>query len=103
MGFQQNIFEKTDVLHETAIFGPKKPKPEIPDLCFAFSFSVNNKNTNNGRNPYFYNVLANIKRDFSNVKLKTEKFGEEKSAPIFWKRPCLDNWQTIGHKKNTKW
>ena len=34
IGFQQSIFRKTVVRHETAIFGPKKPNSEIPVIIF---------------------------------------------------------------------
>ena len=46
-GFSKSFLE-TDVRHETAIFGPKDPKPEIPDvnLFSPFSSLFNNKNTN---------------------------------------------------------
>ena len=40
-GFSTSIFEK-QLRHETAIFGQKKPNPEIPVIIF---FSVNNKKT----------------------------------------------------------
>ena len=43
-GVSARFFWKADVRHETAIFGPKKPKPEIPVISFfALIFSFNNK------------------------------------------------------------
>ena len=38
--------------HETAIFGPKTPNPEIPVIIpFLPFFSSNNKNTKNAETP----------------------------------------------------
>ena len=64
MGFQQGIFWKTDVRHETAIFGPKTKTWNSSYHIFGpIPFSFNNKNTKISWNPYFYSVFANFKDD----------------------------------------
>ena len=54
-GFSQLFFLKKVMRHETAIFGPKKPKFINSSYLFffAFFFSYNNKNTKICWNPYF--------------------------------------------------
>ena len=64
-----------------------------------FSFSKT-KNTKICWNPYFYSVLANLKKEnFPKINLKHRKLKNPIFAPIFWKRLFLDNCQIIGHKK----
>ena len=49
--------------HETAIFGPKNPNPEIPVIIFLPTFlSFNNKKLKTLLKPLFYSVLANLKK-----------------------------------------
>ena len=64
-----------------------------------FSFSKT-KNTRICWNPYFYSVLANLKKEnFPKINLKHRNLKNPIFAPIFWKRLFLDNCQIIGHKR----
>ena len=67
--------------HETAIFGPKKPKSRTSSYHFwgAFSFFLDNKKHNNLLKPLFI-VLQPTNR-ISKIKLETEKM-----HPFFWKK-----------------
>ena len=72
--------------HETAILD-KKPNPKIPVIIFWGSFfSVNNKTTQKSAETHICSVVANLKREFSKKKLKTEKFEKSNFAPFFWKK-----------------
>ena len=45
--------------HETAIFGPKNPNPEIPVIILlSYLFSFNNQKHKNALKPIFYSVLV---------------------------------------------
>ena len=76
--------------------------PVIIFFCLFSSLSTT-ENTTKCWNPYFYSVLTNQKREFSNVILKTLKIEKPNFCTLFWKRLFLENCQIIGHKKNTKW
>ena len=53
---------------------------------FAFFFSYNNKKHTNQLNPYFYSVLANLKKEkFQNLNLKHRKLKNPIFAPLFEK------------------
>ena len=100
------FFWKEVMRHETAIFGQKKPNSEIPVIIFFLPFFLfqKQKNTKICWNPYFYSVLANLKKEnVPKINLKHRNLKNPIFAPIFWKRLFLDNCQKIGHKKNTKW
>ena len=43
-GFSKDFL--TDARHETALFGPKKPTPEIPVIIFVVFLSCQQQNTN---------------------------------------------------------
>ena len=58
-----NFSWRKHMRHETAIFGPKKQNPEIPVIIFClFSSLSTTRNTKNCWTPYFYSVLANLKK-----------------------------------------
>ena len=60
--------------HETAIFGPKNPNSEIPVIISLLCLILFQKQkTKICRNPYFYSVLANLKKDnFPKLTYNTE-------------------------------
>ena len=59
----QQVFLETDVRHETAISGQKKPKPEIPVInCFLPFLLFQHQKHKKCQNLYFYSVLANLKK-----------------------------------------
>ena len=97
-----NFFLETHMRHETAIFGPKKPKFINSSYHFFCLFST--ENTKNAET-LFYSVLASPKRDFQILYLKHWKLKNPIFAPFFWKRLLLENCQIIGHKKtqNDNW
>ena len=75
--------------HETAIFGHKKPKfiHSSYHIFFAFFFSFNNKNTKICWNPYFYSVLANLKKEnFQKFNLKQRSLENPIFAPVFFEK-----------------
>ena len=81
-----------------------KPKPEIPVIMFwAYSFLFQQEKHKNRLKPLFYSVLANLKKRNFNIKLKTENLGKKNKfcTLFFWKGLFLENWQIIGHTKNT--
>ena len=71
---------------------------------FSCLFSLSKtKNTKICWNPYFYSVLANLKKEnFPKINLKHRNLKNPFFAPFFWKRLFLDNCQIIGHKKKHK-
>ena len=99
------FFWKAVVRHETAIFGPKKAKfinSSYHFFCLFSSLSTT-QNTKHCWNPYFYSVLANLKKEnFQNLNLKHWKLKNPIFAPFFWKRVFLENCQKIGDKKKTQ-
>ena len=105
-GFRAFFCWKAVVRHETAIFGPKKAKFINSSYLFffcLFSSLSTTQNTQNCWNPYFYSVLANLKKEnFQNLNLKHWKLKNPIFAPFFWKRLFLENSLKIGDKKNTK-
>ena len=101
IGVSARHFWKTDMRHETAIFGQKIPNPEISVIIFfAFFFSFNNK-TQNLAETLFDSVWTNRKIQNLNLKHRTSK-KKTIFAPFFWKRLSLENCQIIGHQK-TQW
>ena len=89
-------------------FWTKKAKSRNSSYHFFLPFSslTTTKNTKISWNPYFYSVLANLKKEnFQNLNLKHRKLKNPIFAPFFWKRLFLENWQIIGHKKkkHTQW
>ena len=104
-GVSGPFFWKADVRHETAIFGPKKP--EFINFSYHFFwpifFSFNNKNPKNCWNPYFYSVLANLKKEnFQKNNLKHWKLKNQVLHPFLKKvifRKLKNNWK----QKNTNW
>ena len=74
--------------HETAIFGPKKPKSRNSNyhLFLPVFFSFNNKEHKKSLKPLFESVLANLKKEnFQNLNLKHWKKKKKKIAPFFEK------------------
>ena len=100
IGVQQSIVWKTDVRHETAIFRQKKRNSSYHFLPYSLLFQQKTQNV--AETPILECFSKPKKRDFSNVKLKTEKFGK-KMCTHFLKKAIFENWQIIGHKKRTKW
>ena len=86
-------------------FWTKKPKIYKFQLSFffcLFSSLSKTKNTKICWNPYFYSVLANLKKEnFQKNNLKHWKLKKTIFAPLFWKRLFLDNWKIT--EKNTNW
>ena len=65
LGVSGPFFWKADVRHETAVLGPKKPKfinSSYHFFCLFSSLSPT-KNPKHCWNPYFYSVLANLKKE----------------------------------------
>ena len=88
--------------HETATFGQKT---QIQKFQLSFFFCISSlsttKNTNISWNPYIYSVLANLKREVSEFRLKHRKSKNPMFAPFSEKkRLFLENCQIIGHKKH---
>ena len=101
-GFSK-VFWKTDVHHETAIFGKKKNKPEIPVIIFCL-FLFQQQKTQKMLKPLFSYCFSKPKKEnFQMLNLKHRNLKNPIFAPFFWKRLFLESWQIIGHKKNTKW
>ena len=74
--------------HETAIFGQKTQIQKF-QLSFVFLpfFLFQKQKTKICWNPYFYSVLANLKKDnFPKIKLKTQKFEKPKFCTLFSKK-----------------
>ena len=87
----------------------KKKKTKIQNSSyhfFAFFFSFNNKKHKNLLKPYFYSVLANLKkRIFKKWAQNRETWKTQflhPSLSLSKKKLFLENWQTIGHKKTHK-
>ena len=80
--FLENSFASRD-----GHFWTKKTKSRNSSYhCWgAFFFSFNNKNTKISWNPYFYSVLANLKKIISNFQLKTQKI-ENPILALFLKK-----------------
>ena len=74
--------------HETSIFGQKNQIHKFQLSFFlAFFFSFNNKNTKICWNPYFYSVLANLKKEnFQKFNLKQRNLENPIFAPFFSKK-----------------
>ena len=75
------------------------PNAEIPVIFFFLApfFSVNNKKQKICRNPYFYSVLANLKKEnFQKMNLKQRNLKNPIFAPFFVKKAIFrklpDNW-----------
>ena len=98
------FFEKKLCVTIRPFLDQKNPNPEIPIIIFFCLFSLSTtKNTKISWNPYFYSVLANLKKEnFQILNLKHRKLKNPIFAPFFWKRLVLDNCQIIGHKKKTQ-
>ena len=96
--FLENSFESRN-----GHFWTNKAQIQKFQLSFffcAFFFSNNNKKHKNSWNPYFYSVLAELKREnFQNLNLKHRKLKNPIFAPFFRKRLFLENCQIIGNKK----
>ena len=86
-------------------FWTKKPKIYKFQLSFfcLFSSLSTTQNTKIRWNPYFYSVLANLKKEnFENLNLKHWKLENPIFAPFFWKRLFSENCHKIGDKKKTQ-
>ena len=110
IGVSGPFFWKADVCHETAVFGPKNPKFYKFQLSFVFACFLlfqQYKNTKIRWNPYFYSVLANLKKEnFENLNLKHWKLENPIFAPFYWKRLFFrklpQNWGQKKHKMITE-
>ena len=100
-GFRAS-FLKSSCASRNGHFWTKKAKfinSSYHFFCLFSSLSTT-QNTNNCWNPYFYSVLANLKKEnFQNLNLKHWKLKNPIFAPFFWKRLFLENCQKIGDKK----
>ena len=108
-GFSNPFFGKQFCVTKRP-FLDKKPNPEIPVIIFFCLFLLFRRQKTQklaeSRNPHFYSVLANQKREFSKFKLKTQKIEKPIFCTLFWKRPFSENRQKIGNKKkhtHTQW
>ena len=65
-GFRDQMFEKTVMRHETAIFGPQKPKSRNTSYHYFFVLFLlfQQQKHKNDLRPLFYSVLANWKTQF---------------------------------------
>ena len=62
-GFSKLSWKK-HMCHETAIFGPKNQKSEIPvNVFFACFLLFQQQKTKNCWNPYFFSVVANLNKE----------------------------------------
>ena len=105
-GFSKAFFWKTDVHHEAAIVGQKNKFRYSNYQFFCFFLLLQQQKTQKCCNPYFYSVLANQKREFSKLKLKTLKIEKPNFCTCFLKKASFEKksyWLIIGHQKNTKW
>ena len=103
-GFSLFFFGKKLCVTKRPFLDKKNPNSEIPVIIFflAFFSLSKTKNTKICWNPYFYSVLANLKKEnFPKINLKHRNLKNPIFAPVFWKRLFLDNCQIIGHKKKT--
>ena len=100
-GFQQPIFWKTDLRHETAIFGPKNQNQQF-QLSFIFAFSsLSTTKTQKLLKHLFLSVLAILKKMIFRIQTKNKENKKlclylflEKA--LFRKLP--DNWGPPKHK-----
>ena len=101
-GFSNPFFGKQFWVTKRPFLDQKNPNPEIPVIIFLpFSSLTTTKNTKVSWNPYFYSVLANLKKNFQNLNSKHRKLKNPIFAPFFWKKLFLENWLIIGNKKHT--
>ena len=100
------FFLKSRCASRNGHFWTKKSKIHKFQLSFFFaSFLLfqQQKTQKIAETPYFYSVLANLKKEnFQNLNLKHWKLKNPIFAPFFWKRLFLENCQIIGHKKKHK-
>ena len=81
-GFSK-VFFNTDVRHEPAIFGPKTQNQKFQlSLFFAFSSLSTTQTQTCAKTPIFIVFLANLKREVSNAKLKTQEI-EKPNVSMF--------------------
>ena len=105
-GFSKAFFWKQLCVTKRPFLDQKTQNQKFQlSFFFAFSSLSTTKTTKIGWNPYFYSVLANLKKEnFQNLNIKHRNLKNPIFAPFFWKRLFLENWQIIGHKKkHTKW
>ena len=98
-GFSKSFFEKQICVTKRPFLDKRIPNPEISVIIFfAFFFSFNNKKHKHLLKPYFYSVLANLKREFQNFNLKHRKSTKKQFLHPFCKkaffRKLPDNWAT---------
>ena len=86
------FFEKKLYVTKRPFSDLKNPNPEIPVIIFFlpfFSLSTT-KNTKISWNPYFYCVLANLKKENIQIlNLKHRKLKNPIFAPFFWKKKAI--------------
>ena len=106
IGVSSDFFLETSCVSRNGRFWTKKTKIYKFQLSFFLSYFLlfqKQKNTKICWNPYFYSVLANLKKEnFQNLNLKHRKLKNPIFAPFFWKRLFLENWQITGNKKRTQ-
>ena len=103
IGVSDYFFLERSYASRNGHFWTKKTQIHKFQLSFfflPFFLFQKQKNTKICWNPYFYSVLANLKKEnFPKINLKHRNLKNPIFAPIFWKRLFLDNCQIIGHKK----
>ena len=103
------FFEKNICVTKRPFLDQKNQNPEIPVIIFlpVFFFFSTTKNTKHCRNPYFYRVLANLKKEnFQNLNFKTLKIVKLNFCTLFLKKAIFrklpDNWAQRKHKMITE-
>ena len=80
-------FWKTTIGHKTAIFGSKKPQPNIPVILFFVLSSLWNAKNTNCWNPILYSVFGKHKKD--NFQKSNPKQGKLKKDKLHPKKKTL--------------
>ena len=91
-GFSLFFFGKKLCVTKRPFLDKKNPNSEIPVIIFflAFFSLSKTKNTKICWNPYFYSVLANLKKEnFPKINLKTQKFEKTQFLHPFFEKGYL--------------
>ena len=107
IGVSGPFFEKQMCVTKRPFLDQKNQNSWISVHFFAYFFSFNNTKPPNCWNPYFYSVLANLKKEnFQKNNLKHWKLKKPIFAPLFWKkaifRKLKNNW-TPKKTQNDSW
>ena len=96
-GFQPISFFWKSYVSRNGHFWTKKPRSRNSSYHLFCLLSLSTtKNTKVSWNPYLYSVLTNLKKEFSNFKLKTQKIEKPNFCTLFSKKAIFrwlpDNW-----------